>query len=217
MDIKEFLSDEHKSELELLMEQSNLLMKDWVFEDNIMKLKINFINKSNNPDPTYSKDGDSGFDLRANLPNNIDKPLLLDSGKILIISTGLHFQIPKNFELQVRSRSGLAAKHGVMVLNSPGTVDCVPGNTMISTPNGDYTAKHIFDNNIKDILSFNEETFSLENDEINDIWIVKDKECLMIETETNTITVPIEKEIYTKRGWVKAYNLTSEDEILTIT
>ena len=80
--------------------------------------EIKFTNKSNNPDPIYTP-GNSGFDLRANLNEQVIIPPM---GRKLI-DTGLIFEIPLDYELQVRSRSGLALKNGIMVLNSPGTVD----------------------------------------------------------------------------------------------
>ena len=81
--------------------------------------RINFINLSDNEDPQFQTRGSAGFDFRA----NIDQPIMLESGEFKVIPTGLYFELPKNVELQVRPRSGLAAKHGVTVLNSPGTVD----------------------------------------------------------------------------------------------
>jgi len=84
-----------------------------------MKIEFKFVNNSNNLDPEYATDGSSGFDLRANLK----EPITLGVGERALIPTGLHFQIPPNFEIQVRPRSGLAYKKGVTVLNSPGTVD----------------------------------------------------------------------------------------------
>jgi dUTP pyrophosphatase len=84
------------------------------------KIKLAFKNESNNPDPEYATVGSSGFDLRANLTEPIK---LSPQGGFTIIPTGLYFDIPTNFEIQVRSRSGLAAKNQVAVLNSPGTVD----------------------------------------------------------------------------------------------
>lgn len=84
-----------------------------------VKTPIKFVNKSKNPDPAYETSGSSGFDLRANLSDTI----YLGAGDIMVIPTGLYFEFPENFELQVRPRSGLAAKHGVTVLNAPGTID----------------------------------------------------------------------------------------------
>jgi dUTP pyrophosphatase len=84
-----------------------------------MKLSLSFKNESTNPDPEYATAGSSGFDLRANLETSITIPV----GQKAIVPTGLFFEIPDNFEIQVRPRSGLAAKNGVTVLNTPGTID----------------------------------------------------------------------------------------------
>jgi dUTP pyrophosphatase len=86
---------------------------------NDFRIKLKFVNKSDNPDPEYATEGSSGFDLRANL----SQPMVIESGKFDMVPTGLYFDIPDNFEIQVRPRSGLAAKNGVTVLNAPGTVD----------------------------------------------------------------------------------------------
>ena len=69
--------------------------------------------------PTYAKPGDAGCDVRACL----DEPIVLKPGERVLVPTGLVFAIPEGFECQVRSRSGLALKNGIMVLNSPGTID----------------------------------------------------------------------------------------------
>lgn len=84
-----------------------------------MKISLPFKNESTNPDPEYATIGSSGFDLRANL----DEPITIQPHSVKIIPTGLYFEIPDNFEIQVRPRSGLAAKNGITVLNTPGTVD----------------------------------------------------------------------------------------------
>ena len=84
-----------------------------------MKLSLSFKNESTNPDPEYATAGSSGLDLRANLKEEVT----LQPNEIAMIPTGLFFEIPDNFEIQVRPRSGLAAKYGVTVLNTPGTVD----------------------------------------------------------------------------------------------
>jgi dUTP pyrophosphatase len=83
------------------------------------KINLPFKNESQNPDPQYATDGSSGFDLRANL----DGEGRLEVGEVKIIPTGLFFEIPEGFEIQVRPRSGLAANNGVTVLNTPGTID----------------------------------------------------------------------------------------------
>ncbi len=81
--------------------------------------RINFINLSDNEDPEFQTKGSAGFDFRADL----DRPIMLEPGQFKVIPTGLYFELPVNVELQVRPRSGLAAKHGITVLNSPGTID----------------------------------------------------------------------------------------------
>ena len=69
--------------------------------------------------PRYETSGSSGMDLAANIDANIN----IDPGKTAIIPTGLALSIPKGFEVQIRPRSGLAAKHKISVLNTPGTID----------------------------------------------------------------------------------------------
>ena len=86
---------------------------------NSIQARLKFINLSENPDPTFAKEGDSGFDVRAFIPH----PAHIPPGKIKLIPTGLYFEVEKGLEVQIRSRSGLAANKGVMVLNSPGTLD----------------------------------------------------------------------------------------------
>lgn len=81
------------------------------------KLTINL--KEGATPPAYGSSGASGFDLRANNEEDITIPV----GGTALIPTGLYMAVPAGFEMQVRSRSGLAAKNGVFVLNTPGTVD----------------------------------------------------------------------------------------------
>lgn len=72
--------------------------------------------------PAYEKDGDAGFDLRAAIPE--DEPLVLNPGDRALVPTGFAFGINQpDLEIQVRPRSGLALKCGIVVLNSPGTID----------------------------------------------------------------------------------------------
>ena len=69
--------------------------------------------------PTYKTSGSSGMDLVAYIKNKIT----IDPGKTVMIPTGIAVAIPKNYEIQIRPRSGLAAKKGISVLNTPGTID----------------------------------------------------------------------------------------------
>jgi dUTP pyrophosphatase len=82
-------------------------------------MKIRIINKSKHPLPSYETIHSAGMDLRANM----DAPVTLKTLERAIIPTGLFIELPEGFEAQIRPRSGLAAKKGVTVLNSPGTID----------------------------------------------------------------------------------------------
>ena len=73
------------------------------------------------PLPKYETDGAAGMDVRAAIPQ--DEPLVLAPGHRAMVETGLSVAIPEGYEIQMRPRSGLAAKHGLTCLNSPGTID----------------------------------------------------------------------------------------------
>ena len=80
---------------------------------------VQIINKSNNKLPEYATSQSAGMDLRA----NIEEPIILAPLERKLIHTGLHIALPVGYEAQVRPRSGLALKHGITVLNTPGTID----------------------------------------------------------------------------------------------
>ncbi|MBO4654723.1 MAG: dUTP diphosphatase [Bacteroidales bacterium] len=77
------------------------------------------VNKSSNATPAYATEQSAGMDLRANL----EAPIVLKPMERAMIPTGLFIELPVGYEAQVRPRSGLAAKHGITVLNTPGTID----------------------------------------------------------------------------------------------
>lgn len=82
-------------------------------------MKIKIVNNSNNPLPEYATEQSAGLDLRANLTTDVTlQPL-----ERRLIPTGLRIALPKGYEAQVRPRSGLALKHGITLLNTPGTID----------------------------------------------------------------------------------------------
>ena len=81
--------------------------------------KVNIVNKSGQPLPAYATLLSAGMDLRACL----DAPVTLGPLERTLVPTGLFIALPAGFEAQVRPRSGLAAKHGITVLNTPGTID----------------------------------------------------------------------------------------------
>lgn len=82
-------------------------------------IKIKVVNKGKQPLPTYATSQSAGMDLRA----DIACPITLKPMERRLIPTGLHIALPAGYEAQVRPRSGLALKHGITVLNTPGTVD----------------------------------------------------------------------------------------------
>lgn len=82
-------------------------------------IQVKVVNKGHQPLPTYATPMSAGMDLRA----NIDAPVVLRPMERRLIPTGLHIALPAGYEAQVRPRSGLALKHGISVLNTPGTID----------------------------------------------------------------------------------------------
>ncbi len=107
-------------------------------------MKIRIMNNSQHALPSYGTIASAGVDLRA----NIEAPISVGSLEKVVVTTGLFMEIPIGYEAQVRPRSGLAFKHGITVLNSPGTIDA------------DYRGE------IKVILvNLSKETFVIENGE----------------------------------------------------
>lgn len=83
------------------------------------KLTINIINQSPFPLPQYATEGSSGMDVRA----NPDQEIVLQPLERVLVPTGLFIELPVGYEAQIRPRSGLAIKHGITCLNTPGTID----------------------------------------------------------------------------------------------
>jgi deoxyuridine 5''-triphosphate nucleotidohydrolase (dut) len=86
-----------------------------------INIRIKRISKEYNdiPLPEYATEGSAGMDIRA----AVNEPFIVKMGEVVIVPTNLSVEIPQGYEIQVRPRSGLAAKHGIGILNSPGTVD----------------------------------------------------------------------------------------------
>lgn len=82
-------------------------------------MKIKVFNNSKNELPQYATPQSAGLDLRA----NIQQDIVLNPGQRILVPTGLHIQLPVGYEAHIRPRSGLAIKHGITCLNSPGTID----------------------------------------------------------------------------------------------
>lgn len=82
-------------------------------------MKVKIVNKSKHPMPEYATELSAGMDLRA----NIGEPIILKTLQRILLPTGIFIQLPKGYEAQIRPRSGMAIKHGLSILNSPGTID----------------------------------------------------------------------------------------------
>jgi dUTP pyrophosphatase len=134
-------------------------------------MKIRIVNKSRHNLPEYITEHSAGMDLRA----NIDKDIVLEPMKRILVKTGLFLEIPVGYEAQIRPRSGLAINKGVTVLNSPGTIDA------------DYRGEICII-----LINLSEENF-----------IIKDGEriCQMIISKHERAElIPVDELIQTKRG-----------------
>ncbi len=83
------------------------------------RISVRIVNKSGHPLPAYSTVHSAGMDLRAHL----DEPVRLESLERALIPTGIFIELPEGYEAQIRPRSGLAARHGISIVNTPGTID----------------------------------------------------------------------------------------------
>lgn len=104
-------------------------------------MKIKVVNRSKHPLPSFATPMSAGVDLRA----NIDEDVVLKPLQRKLIPTGLYISLPKGYEAQVRPRSGLALKHGITLLNTPGTIDAdyrgEIGVIMVNLSDTDFTVK----------------------------------------------------------------------------
>jgi dUTP pyrophosphatase len=102
-------------------------------------MKVKIINKSKHPLPSYETIASAGMDIRA----NVTEPSTLKPLQRAVVKTGLFIELPIGYEAQVRPRSGLAAKKGITVLNSPGTIDAdyrgEIGVILVNLSNDDFT------------------------------------------------------------------------------
>jgi dUTP pyrophosphatase len=83
------------------------------------QLSVRIVNQSGHPLPAYETSGAAGMDLRACLA----EPMVLEPGQRALVPTGLYVEIPQGYEAQIRARSGLAVRHGIGLVNAPGTID----------------------------------------------------------------------------------------------
>ena len=105
-------------------------------------IEIEIVNESNNTLPKYATVGSAGIDLRANISED-GESITLKPFESKLISTGIRISLPKGYEAQIRPRSGLALKHGITVLNTPGTIDSdytgIIGVILINFSDNDFT------------------------------------------------------------------------------
>ena len=156
--------------------------------------------------PKYNYGSDSGFDLHS-----VEDIVIPPFGRALVPS-GLCFDIKDGFEIQVRTKSGLAINLGLMVLNSPGTVDCFSEDMKILTISGEKTINEL---NLNDVVfSFNEQTLEIEKDVIINIFNTEEQEIIIFETENGILEVTPNSVVYTKRGLILAKDIKENDEII---
>ncbi len=129
-------------------------------------MKIRIVNKSPHPLPAYETEHSAGMDLRAFTGG----PVTLKPLERKLIPTGLFMELPVGFEAQVRPRSGLAVKHGITVLNSPGTIDAdyrgEVGVILINLSDAEFTVND-GDRIAQMIISHHEKAEMTETEEIN--------------------------------------------------
>jgi len=105
-------------------------------------MQVKIVNTSQNPVPEYKTDMSAGMDLRA----NIDAPVTLQPLERKLISTGLYIELEEGCEAQIRPRSGMSLKHGITVLNTPGTIDAdyrgEIGVILVNLSNDAYTIEN---------------------------------------------------------------------------
>ncbi len=135
-------------------------------------MKVRIVNESKHPIPSYATSSSAGMDIRANLEDSI----ILEPLQRTLVPTGLFIELPQGYEAQVRPRSGLAFKHGIGVLNSPGTIDA------------DYRGE------IKVILvNLSSESFEIKDGERIAQMVIAKHETVVWE-ETNTLSETVRGE-----------------------
>ncbi len=127
-------------------------------------IKVNIVNTGRQQLPAYATEQSAGMDIRA----NIDSPIVLHPMERKLIPTGLRIAIPAGYECQVRPRSGLALKHGITVLNSPGTIDAdyrgELGVLLVNLSNEDFVIN--------------------DGERIAQLVFAKHEQCVFVEVET---------------------------------
>lgn len=173
-------------------------------------MKVKIVNNSNNPLPEYKTSGAAGFDLMSN-----EEDFILVPGESRIVKTGIFVAIPEGYEMQIRSRSGMAAKHGIIVRNQPGTIDCITEDSLIRIDDKkEVPLKDIINDKINFLVSKNEKTGELEEKEIERVWEKGEQEIFEVELK-NGLKVKLTGNhiVYTKNGLKMVNMLNIEDDV----
>jgi hypothetical protein len=173
-----------------------------------------YLTDNNVKSPLRATKLSAGYDLF----NNTGSEIVIEPGELSeAITTKVKAYMQPGEFLAIYPRSGHGFKYSVRLANSVGIIDCVPGDTLISTPIGEYSVLDILDKNIKNIYSYNEEKNEIEEDLLNEIVEVDGHNMVELELiNGDMVKIPSTKKVYTKRGWVAVKELTIDDEILTI-
>ena len=160
--------------------------------------------------PTKAHDDDNCWDMYA-----VERIVIPAQGNATV-NVGLKLgYITPGFGIVFKPRSGLGFKNNLQP--HLGEIDCVPTDTKIATTNGDITVSDLIKlDQLPSIISYNIEKNSLEEDKIDEIYLVPNKKMIKIETSGGNVRIPETKQVYTKRGWIQAKELTLDDEVLTL-
>jgi len=152
--------------------------------------------------------GDTGYDIFS------VADIVVPARKSAVVPVGLKVgYIQPGYWFKIEARSGLGFKHSVQP--HAGIIDCVPAGTQISTSVGNKNVELLKKED--SVLSYNVDNCEIEEDIVEDVWVVKDQKLLKIETEDGKIVeIPFTKKVLTKKGWKEAISLTVEDEILVL-
>jgi len=174
-------------------------------------LEIELTTTSEDLIPKYESKHASGVDLKSRID------FILQPGESYVIPTGLKMSIPDGFEMQVRPKSGLAAKKGITVLNSPGTVDCLPYNANILVAEGEEKMlEQIVREHITHVLSYNESKEIIEEKAILEIFDKGSKEMYEILLEDDSKIFVTENELlYTLNGLKFAKSISIGDKLIS--
>jgi len=156
--------------------------------------------------PKYQTPGSAACDLKST------DDVVIPPGSRVVVGTGIKLEIPNGFGAMVCSRSGLAAKNGIQVLNAPGIVDCFSEESVISTVSG---RKKVHDISINEaIFSFNESTLEIEKDIVTAVVDVGIKDVIVFTLENGQkLSVTPGTIVYTANGPKKARDIIETDQI----